>query len=442
MATFKNAYTDYYDNALKYEFVTEVSPKVWKITRKDDRMEYLAHDITDTLLIDLNKCSVNSCGADKCNPLRLTSYGRLFAPDGENLLEQVKTILNHPNLVSLVDCFALQFSNSGKGGREQWFTVWDYCDAGNIGNLLVPAVPRPQDHDPSEIFDEDDDLEFQYEYRAPKFLPESFCWHVLTSVLRALMWLHDGVRDVRVAKNHTWQRVYENLDWQPMLHRNIHPQNIFIGYPRRKEWYGPVKLGNYGRLYVSGHCQTPGDEYAPIFSKVIGPPPEQKFARLEDMIASDTDYGSVYPHQRNQPYTMVSEYRAVGEIIQAMMIEPVSSKHVKRIQAQSARLNLEDLDYTGRLKNFLVKLMEFDPWEKVPGAEKPNPTYVTSDLYREALEGVEWFMNSGKDEVDSYVTSYMAEADDYVENTALKATQMFDSFHNVQEILEQFTDKT
>ncbi|KAI0188820.1 hypothetical protein EV127DRAFT_319625, partial [Xylaria flabelliformis] len=204
-----------------YELITEVSPKVWKIIRKDDRMEYLAQDVTDALFTDVGS-----------EAQQLTSYGQLFAPNGENLLEQVKKVLNHSNLVSLVDCFALQFSNSGKVGREQWFTVWDYCDAGNLGNLLDVKM--------EDLF-------------APKFLPESFCWHVLTSVLKALMWLHDGVRDVAVAEDNTWQPVNESLDWQPMLHRNIHPQNIFIGYPRRREWYGPVKLGNYGQLHISGH---------------------------------------------------------------------------------------------------------------------------------------------------------------------------------------------
>lgn len=292
MATFKDVYIDYYDNGLKYELITEIAPKVWKISRKDDRMEYLAHDITDTLFTDRSK---------------LTSAGQLLAPDGENLIEQVKKILNHPNLVSLVDCFALQFSKSGKLGREQWFTVWDYCDAGNLGNLLVPSVPSPRGHNPSfnikredededEDEGEDEDVEMEDGSPGKLFLPESFCWHVLTSVLKALMWLHDGVRDVRV-QNYRLQRLHENLDWQPMLHRNIHPQNIFIGYPRRREWYGPVKLGNYGRLYVSGHCQTPGDKHAPIFSKVIGPPPNQKIASLSDMIEYDASHGSVYPHQ-------------------------------------------------------------------------------------------------------------------------------------------------
>ncbi|TRX94354.1 hypothetical protein FHL15_004821 [Xylaria flabelliformis] len=416
MATFRDAYTDYYDNGLKYELITEVSPKVWKIIRKDDRMEYLAQDVTDALFTDVGS-----------KAQQLTSYGQLFAPNGENLLEQVKKVLNHSNLVSLVDCFALQFSNSGKVGRDQWFTVWDYCDAGNLGNLLVPPAPRPQDPHPLQKLTgikisgvEDVKMEDLF---APKFLPESFCWHVLTSVLKALMWLHDGVRDVGVAEDNTWQPVNENLDWQPMLHRNIHPQNIFIGYPRRREWYGPVKLGNYGQLHISGHCQFPGDQHAPTSSKAIGPPQQQKSARLEDLIAFDTNYGSIYPQQ-------------------AMMVEPRGSKHMKKIQSQTARENLQDLDYTGYLKNFLIKIMEFDPWAKAAKEGKPNPIYVTSDLYCEALEGVQWFMSAGGDEVDSYVTSYMADADDYLENKALKASQLLDSFENVKGILEQFADKT
>ncbi len=140
---------------------------------------------------------------------------------------------------------------------------------------------------------------------------------------------------------------------------------------------------------------------------------------------------------------MVSEYRALGEIIQAMMITPKGGEHVKRIQSQPARANLKNTKYTGRLKNFVVKLMEVDPWHKVAGANpnpNPNPTYVTSDMYREALEGVQWFMATGHDEADAYVTSQMTEVEDYVENTALRAKQWFDSYENVKEILEEFSN--
>ncbi|KAI1424045.1 hypothetical protein F5Y12DRAFT_785630 [Xylaria sp. FL1777] len=433
MAAFKNPYTDYSDNALKYEFITETAPNVWRISRKSDRMEYLAQDVTDVLFTNFDD-----------EDRKLTDYGHLLGPEGENLIEQVKVVLNHPNLVSLVDCFALQFTNSGNYARKQWFTVWDYCDAGNLGNLLVPPQPRPQDRPSSPKQDgEDGDTRMEdappstEKQEDPKFLPESFCWHVLTSVLRALAWLHDGVRDV-VMKEHGWERQYEDLDWSPMLHRDITPQNIFIGHPRRREWYGPVKLGNYGRLFVSGHCQTAGEKHKPTFSKVIGPHPTQDFTPLGDLIALDTRHGSIYPYQPHQPYTMVSEYRALGEIIQAMMIEPTGSEHIQRIQSQSARVNLKDTKYTGRLKNFVVKLMEADPWHTKAGIA-PNPTYVTSDLYREALEGVQWFMESGNKEADAYVTPWMTAAEDYVEKTALRKSQ-FDSLVNVKEILENFSN--
>jgi serine/threonine protein kinase len=283
MAVFKDAYSDYYDTGLKYEFITELAPGVWKIFRKNDRMEYLAHDVTDTLFATVDS-----------KPQELTDYGHMLRPDGHNILQRVKIVLNHPNLVSLIDCFSLQFSDSGKLGRERWFTVWDYCDAGNLGNLLVPSQSSPQDN-------EEGDVELK-NAEPVKFLPETFCWHVLISLLGALAWLHDGVRDLAKREDELWERQYEDLDWQPMLHRDITPQNVFIGYSRRREWYGPVKLGNYGQLFISGHCQTFGDNNAPTSSKVIGPPPGQHFAPLADLITWDSKHGSVYPPQVSLPW--------------------------------------------------------------------------------------------------------------------------------------------
>ncbi|KAI0541954.1 hypothetical protein GGR58DRAFT_454557 [Xylaria digitata] len=435
MAAFTDAYAKYYKDGLKYEFITEISPKVWKIFRKSDRMEYLAQDVTE-------QCYEHTPGTSL---LEQSSFGHLLLADGENLFEPVSAVLNHPNLVSLVDFFIIEFSHDGQLGQDQYFAVWDYCDAGNLGNLLIPSQPRPQDRDSSPgVKLEDDDTEMKdaggdsEKQESSKFLPESFCWHVLTSVLRALAWLHDGVHGLIQKEDGMWQRLGGDLDWQPMLHRDISPQNIFIGHPRRREWYGPVKLGNYGRLFVSGHCQTPGDKQVPTSSKVLAPPPDENFTPLRDLIAFDIKYGSLYPRQPNQPYTMVSEYRALGEIIQAMMVEPTCSRHVKMIQAQPARVNLQDLNYTGRLKNFVVKLMEFDPWDKAAGKDEPNPLYATSELYREALLGVQWFMDTANDEADNLVTPQMAEYEDFLDNSKLAAEQLFDSFENVQEILEQF----
>jgi len=134
---------------------------------------------------------------------------------------------------------------------------------------------------------------------------------------------------------------------------------------------------------------------------------------------------------------MVSEYRALGEIIQAMMVEPISDTHVESIQSRSSYDNLRNTKYTARLKNFIVKLMEVDPWAL--DAKQTTPPYATSKLYTEALQGVKWFMQSGKDEVDAYVTEKMAEREDHFERNALEARRLLASHLNVRDILEQLS---
>jgi len=295
MTDFKQLHPDDYEAGLRYEFITELSPGVWKISRREDRMEYLAQDVTDSLFASNDTKD-------------LTPFGELLAPGGHQILHQVKLVLNHSNLVSLVDCFRLQVSSSSNRSRERLFTVWDYCDAGSLGNLLMPSIPRPQE---PQALPAIEDATMEVDTPGPqdqkmKFLPESFCWHVLTSVLKALAWLHDGISEVVETENGAWERRYENLDWQPMLHRDITPQNIFLGHPRRREWYGPVKLGNYGSLVVSGHCQTSGIKHKPASSKAIGPPPGQRFARLGDLIAWDATHGALYPHQVSWPFSTLN----------------------------------------------------------------------------------------------------------------------------------------
>jgi hypothetical protein len=134
---------------------------------------------------------------------------------------------------------------------------------------------------------------------------------------------------------------------------------------------------------------------------------------------------------------MVSEYRALGEIIQAMMVEPTSGNHVENIRSRSSYDNLKNAKYTARLKNFIVKLMEVDPW--APDAKQTTPPYATSKLYTEALQGVQWFTRSGRDEGDAYVTEKMAEREDHFERNSLEARRQLDSHLNVRDILEQLS---
>ncbi|KAI1499469.1 hypothetical protein F5X99DRAFT_279795 [Biscogniauxia marginata] len=397
MAFQDTLHASFLKNGLRYDFITEMAPGVWKIYRKMDRMEYLAHDVTDMLFTSGNQPGV----------VKDTLTNSLLSPNGHNLLEPLLIILNHENLVSLVDVIQIQVSQSGKVARNRWFTVWNYCDAGNLGNLLVPESWRPPipgkgegypgDETPEKPKDDpnwfEDPTGENSGYVVPppipkrKFLPESLCWHVLCSVMKALAWLHDGAGELFRDEDGDFRMKYVDAEWQPMLHRNIAPGNIFLGHPRRGEWYGACRLGNYSELFISSHFKGFGGmPLNPDVTKAIAPPPGKKFTALEDLIAQDRKLGSVHPAQPDQPYTIVSEWRALGEIIQGMMVEPGTWNHVDAIRQRSVQDNLRHADYTAGLKNFVVKLMQLDPWVDIKKEKNPayGTSYVTSELFCEA----------------------------------------------------------
>lgn len=176
-------------------------------------------------------------------------------------------LLNHENLISahgLVKNLAV-YGPAGvapdpydgqKGGVPECMIAWDYCDAGTLEEVLEsPPVKKT----------------------AAGFFPESFVWHIALGVLRALQWLHEGVRDTYDAKKVKepqggvrCQRVRGTTepekDWMPILHRGVFPENIFLQQPRGIETYGQVKLGNFSRCLVLGQIpeRTKGGEFPPV----------------------------------------------------------------------------------------------------------------------------------------------------------------------------------
>ncbi|KAI2472795.1 hypothetical protein F4781DRAFT_290434 [Annulohypoxylon bovei var. microspora] len=361
--------------AIKYDFLTELSPGVWKICRQEDRIEYLAHDITDDLAEDPSNL------VDR-KPTKLL---RLLVSEKTSIMAPLLEILKHDNLVSLVDIFTLQRSNAGGKPTGRQYAVWDFCDAGNLGNLLVLEQRAWKQSNPidDEEWDESDDgpneelddwifngIMMKDDLKRMKddnsFLPESLCWHVLTSVLRAIAWLHDGTLQYK-SDTSTGVKFVPNVDWSPILHRNITPENIFLMHPKRNEWYGTCKLGNYGSVFVSGHHnahpQTPAQRRAR--SKALVPTIDQEFEPLSELIQLDEEFDYTYPQQPNQPYTKINELRAVGEILQAMMVPPISEYgHVDMMREQSVQENIASLNYSHTLKNMAVWLMDLNPDQK------------------------------------------------------------------------------
>ncbi|KAL2171243.1 hypothetical protein VTG60DRAFT_3349 [Thermothelomyces hinnuleus] len=139
--------------------------------------------------------------------------------------------------------------------------LWDYPDAGTLRDVLDDYAPRDGNHGSGSG-------------GGDGFMPESFVWHVALSLLRALQWLHEGIREtygVMAAAaadspvdgdggggggKKRWRRVRgrkeAEKDWMPVLHRDLRADNVFLQHPRGIETYGAVKLGNFGRCFVSG----------------------------------------------------------------------------------------------------------------------------------------------------------------------------------------------
>ncbi len=271
--------------ALEYDFITEISPGVWKICRRLRRIEYLAYDITDQLFTDPEQPERGGT----------TALWDLMQPDRpENLLKAFVPLLAHDNLVNLVDVIQVRRTNlGGPHSRERWYTVWDFCDAGNLENLFVPATGHQG---------------LSTKNGKSRFLPESFCWHVLTSVLNALTWLHEGT--TTMVFNETLGQNVEmgpyNPDWQPILHRNMDPKNIFFMHPKRTEPYGLCKLGNFGEAFVSGHNPVVAEDdpdngwsarnpQGPQGRYILSPPRGESFVPLEKLREKDCKYADTHP---------------------------------------------------------------------------------------------------------------------------------------------------
>ncbi|KAL6818545.1 hypothetical protein GGI42DRAFT_310187 [Trichoderma sp. SZMC 28013] len=159
----------------------------------------------------------------------------------------IAQIFNHENIISIAGhvktnsvVTAAPAAEDPQLSRPKNYIVWDYCDAGNLDALFQCTPRRSSDF----------------------YLPESLCWHVLTSLLNAITYLHDGKRlvlDPKAPTGEERQWLSVDQDWNPIVHRAIEPKNIFFQHPRGSETYGLCKLGNFEHAVVTNHVITPDD---------------------------------------------------------------------------------------------------------------------------------------------------------------------------------------
>jgi serine/threonine protein kinase len=200
------------------------------VLRTLDNESFLATQITDELVKDRGSDIVN------------TRLAPCLLPSVTNSLS---LILNHPNIISLIDIqpiTAVEGAISAAGPNAD-ITIWEDMDAGCLSYLLPSMSDMP------ELNDEHGWHQLSSVNHCRFSLPESLCWHVLRSMAKALLWLHHGVKETEGIPDE-WERHDE--DWQAILIRDVSPGQIWFKKPKGHETYGQCKLGGFAWAKVTG----------------------------------------------------------------------------------------------------------------------------------------------------------------------------------------------
>jgi serine/threonine protein kinase len=297
----------------EFELLQETGQGTLFAIKKDDPgVKYIAHPFGVLKSSDVE-------GADRQKTIdEASAFYNLF--HSAKIGSAIAQIFNHENIISIVGHVKTHHAaTSSERAHLEEYIVWDYCDASNLSALFQSK--------PCES------TEF--------YLPESLCWHVLTSLLNAITYLHDGKRPfldteaVAGGAKTMWASV--DQDWLPILHRAIEPRNIFFQQPRGTETYGMCKLGNFEHAVVTNHVIAPNGDVADkdvVVSRAMAPHRgiEALDATRQQLLGAGAYtavlFSILYDEilrwkltviQENRPYTIADELFAIGSVIFTMM---------------------------------------------------------------------------------------------------------------------------
>ncbi|KXT00257.1 hypothetical protein AC578_1223 [Pseudocercospora eumusae] len=274
--------------------------------------------------------------------------------------------LQNQYLVRLLDFTRLGDKTRAEKGPTHW-EAWEYCNGNpnTIGRILA---------------------------QTPGGVEEPFIWHVLNSLLRAVLWLHEGRTEVD-----PWAQ--EEPDWTPIVHNNINPDTIFLTAPREGQVYGRVKLGNFSRcrllherrslerrqninLFKGPESQDQEDFDAPEFSWYISRDTEVLKLSPRSLLKFVEQRG--LEDEASEPFGGRSDLWSIGAVIVALMggaYIPESKEEIYEPYTKSRGFAMRSLDlarqgrdrwqahmfsqaYSLSLRVCLEKLLIFDPTKR------------------------------------------------------------------------------
>lgn len=151
----------------------------------------------------------------------------------DNTLQAIQNLLNHPNIVPLVN------NDDGQEDDASDDSISEFGAALKLNDLILSrAIPYPS-------------------RKKTGLLAESLIWHTLISLLRAAHYLHTGGRSSR--------EEWGGADWPPVVNNFFNPTNIIYTEPQcgdegDEATYGTCMLQNFGRCVVLPRIVDPEDE--------------------------------------------------------------------------------------------------------------------------------------------------------------------------------------
>ncbi|PVH86502.1 hypothetical protein DL98DRAFT_510558 [Cadophora sp. DSE1049] len=296
-----------------------------KVVRTSDQSKFLATKVPKVFVKDTNGNPTKTLLADVILPVAAVP---------------ISLILNHPNIISLVDIVTNSNleGTSTEAGPYGDITVWEDMDAGSLSYLLPSASTYPPFHDEATWH-----ALASQNYNRPA-LPEGLCWHVLRSISRALLWLHHGVKET-IGIPGDFQK-YDD-DWHAILIMDVSPGQIWFKRPVGEETYGECKLGGFQWAKVTG--AVAGN--VAIAQKVENTPLEKQYFFPPEV------YKNTHSHSRS------SEIWQLGATIYTMMTG-IPPPRLYEYSWQVSRLN--DVGYSQELRDIVGDMIKVHP------ADRPN----------------------------------------------------------------------
>lgn len=121
-------------------------------------------------------------------------------------LEALKACRGHPNLNKLIE---YEVKSDGLCS-----IILEYCDGGSVDQRITELAAKGQ------------------------HFAEVSVWHFLSSVAKALAFLHTGVRDIKKDR--------PDPKWNTIAHLDLKPQNIFLSSDNRENGQRRVILADFG----------------------------------------------------------------------------------------------------------------------------------------------------------------------------------------------------